>query len=70
VNNENIIYVNNNSVGGWVDEITKIYNNEELLKNISYKGSKLIKEHFKLEIFDKNLLDLVNKKITSLSFLE
>jgi glycosyltransferase involved in cell wall biosynthesis len=62
VNNENIIYVNNNSVGGWVDEITKIYNNEELLKNISYKGSKLIKEHFKLEIFDKNLLDLVNKK--------
>ena len=62
VNNKNIIYVNDNSVSGWVDEITKIYNNEELLKNISYKGSKLIKEHFKLEIFDKNLLDLVNKK--------
>ena len=60
INNENIIFLYDNSLENWTKKIENIYNNEKLLNNISIKGSQLVKKEYKQVNFDKNLISFLN----------
>lgn len=52
---ENIIFLENNNLDLWVNNIKEIYDNTDLLSKISVNSKKLVVEEYALEIFDREL---------------
>ena len=57
---ENIYIIENNDEHSWVKNIKSVLSDEEIKKTISKNGRELIEKNFNLEIFYKNLLEVIN----------
>ena len=59
VDNENIIFMDNNNLDEWLSKIKKIYSDDEKLKKIGSHSLKLINDKYRLEIFNNELENLI-----------
>ncbi len=59
VDNENIIFMDNNNLDEWLSKIKKIYSDDEKLKKIGSNSLKLINDKYRLEIFNNELENLI-----------
>lgn len=58
-NKENIIFISDNSLDSWKNNINEFFFNVELLQNISLSGIGLIKKEYYLDKFNSKLLSLL-----------
>ncbi len=58
--NKNIYIIENNSKYSWEENIQSVLDDEKIKKNIAKNGRELIEKNFNLEIFYKNLLEVIN----------
>ena len=54
-NNENIFFVNDNSVSNWAKIINSLYKNENLLSKVASNGINTITKFYKIERFDQDM---------------
>ncbi len=59
IHDENIVFIKNNDLGIWVNEIKKYYFNEDYLKKISITGISTINDEFNLSSFNSNLEKII-----------
>ena len=60
-NNENIVFLNENTLNEWVEKIESIYYDSNKLKKISESGKSTIMKEYKIENFTNNLEKLISK---------
>jgi len=53
--NKNIFFIEENNIETWKETINKLYNNDELLSQVSENAIKTINNNFHLNIFHRNL---------------
>ena len=58
-NEKNIYLLENNQLSNWIESIKRIYFNENSLEDVSLEGTSTIKEHFDIDIFNKNIEKLI-----------
>jgi len=58
-NNKNIIFNYEESVDSWISLINKTYYNDDLIKEISKNGKATIKKQYNLDMFHKNLEEII-----------
>tara|TARA_X000000368_G_scaffold418195_1_gene416977 strand:- start:1618 stop:2745 length:1128 start_codon:yes stop_codon:yes gene_type:complete len=58
-NNKNIIFNYEESVDSWISLINKTYYNDDLIKEISKNGKATIKKQYNLDMFHKNLENII-----------
>ncbi len=56
---EHILFVEDNTVTGWVEKIKNAYNDLEMLKKVSYKSREKIKNNFDIKHFNYLLKSLI-----------
>ena len=54
-NLENIVFIKENNIDLWVDQIKKLYTDNEKLEELSNNSLNLIKNEYKLSKFDTEL---------------
>ena len=59
VDNENIIFMDNNNLDEWLSKIKEIYSDDEKLKKIGSNSLELINDKYRLEIFNNELENLI-----------
>ena len=57
INNQDIIFLDNNNIQLWAKEIRELLNNESKLKKISNNAKKLVNNKYNLERFSKTIID-------------
>lgn len=55
--NDEIFFVDDNSLENWTSFIEEIYDNESLLKNVSLNGKSLVQKKYNLEVFYKLVVE-------------
>ena len=59
INNQNIFFIESNSVSKWAELIESLIQNEELLNKVSTNGKKLVHENFTSQMFNLELHKLI-----------
>jgi glycosyltransferase involved in cell wall biosynthesis len=59
VGNDNIFFLNDNSVNTWVDKIDSLYNRDDELIRISRESTKTIAESFSIDLFYQNIKKVI-----------
>lgn len=59
INNQNIFFIESNSVSKWAESIKNLIQNEELLNKVSTNGKKLVHENFTSRMFNLELHKLI-----------
>ncbi len=61
IDNENIFLLEDDSINSWIKRINEIYNDFELLDEVSKNGQDLIVSKFNLNVFNHKLEEIFNK---------
>ena len=59
IDNENIFFLNENSLNTWIDKIVSLYNKDDELTLISKNSTKTIVDFFSTELFYENIKKLI-----------
>jgi glycosyltransferase involved in cell wall biosynthesis len=60
INNEHIIFVDENTLDNWEKAIIDLFSNEKKLNYLAKNGSTLIQENYNLNLFNKKVFDVLN----------
>ena len=60
IHNDNIYLVKPNGVTNWIESIEEMYNNRELMSNLSINGKNIIDKEFSLKNFHSQLVSILN----------
>jgi glycosyltransferase involved in cell wall biosynthesis len=62
INNEHIIFVDENTLDNWEKAIIDLFSNEKKLNYLAKNGSTLIQENYNLNLFNKKVFEVLNLK--------
>ena len=60
INNEHLIFVDENTLENWEKAIIDLFSNEEKLNYLAKNGSNLIQENYNLNLFNEKVFDVLN----------
>ena len=60
INNEHIIFVDENTLDNWEKAIIDLFSNEKKLNFLARNGSTLIQENYNLNLFNEKVFDVLN----------
>ena len=60
INKKNIIFIEDNSLKSWIEEIKSIYEDKTMLKAIAKNGISLIHEEYNKKVFEKALISFLD----------
>ena len=59
-NEEHLFFVEKNDLSGWINELDKIYNNDEIIEQIEHAGKVLVESSFTLKEFENKLVSYMD----------
>jgi len=59
-NKEHLFFVEKNDLSGWISELNKIYNNDEIIEQIEHAGKVLVESSFTLKEFENKLVSYMD----------
>ena len=59
-NKEHLFFVEKNDLSGWISELNKIYDNDEIIEQIEHAGKVLVESSFTLKEFENKLVSYMD----------